>query len=329
MELKLAIIGCGTKATQYIQTWILRSDIRLHAIMDPNSNAMDNVCRIALQQQKPAPTCYSSWQQLLQDNAAELDAVYICTPHASHAEQALLALQLELDVLLEKPMVTSVAEAEALAAAQQQSGKALVVAYQGGLSPLVAELKNAIAKQTYGPLVSINAAIWESWAENYKGHWKQIPEISGGGFMFDTGAHMMNTVSKITSQPFSRISAIMHNHGYPVDVVTTVSGELSDGTLFNLHACGRSIRCVSRIECYFPQAIVRICAWGRWLEIEDAQGNVMRKEQEAANNLMNVFMQVRTGEIENPSDVQQGLRMAQLWDAIKLSASQHGQPVTL
>lgn len=329
MELKLAIIGCGTKATQYIQTWIVRPDIKLIAIMDPNTKAMDNVCSIAQQQHKQAPACYNSWQQLLQDNAAQLDAVYICTPHASHAEQALLALELGLDVLLEKPMVTSVAEAEALAAAQQKSGKTLVVAYQGGLSPLVQELKDAIASQKYGALVSINAAIWEDWADKYQGHWKQVPAISGGGFMFDTGAHMMNTVSKITSKPFARISAIMHNHGFPVDVVTTVSGELNDGTLFNLHACGRSIRCVSRIECYFPQAIVRICAWGRWMEIEDAQGNVVRKEQEAANNLMNVFMQVRKGEIDNPSDVQQGLRMAQLWDAIKLSASRDGVPVTL
>lgn len=329
MELKLAIIGCGTKATQYIQTWIVRPDIKLMAIMDPNTKAMDNVCSIAQQQHKQAPACYNNWQQLLQDNSAQLDAVYICTPHASHAEQALLALELGLDVLLEKPMVTSVAEAEALAAAQQKSGKTLVVAYQGGLSPLVQELKDAIASQKYGTLVSINAAIWEDWADKYQGHWKQVPAISGGGFMFDTGAHMMNTVSKITSKPFARISAIMHNHGFPVDVVTTVSGELNDGTLFNLHACGRSIRCVSRIECYFPQAIVRICAWGRWMEIEDAQGNVVRKEQEAANNLMNVFMQVRKGEIDNPSDVQQGLRMAQLWDAIKLSASRHGVPVTL
>lgn len=310
VKLNLAIIGCGTKATQYIQTWIVRDDVQISAIMDPNPVAMDNVLQIAAKAGQTAPVCFSSWQTLLHDQHQQLDAVYICTPHASHAEQALLALELGLDVLLEKPMVTTVAEAEALVAAQQQSGKTLVVAYQGGLSPLVNELKDAIANQTYGKLVSINAAIWEDWADKYQGHWKQVPAISGGGFMFDTGAHMMNTVSKITSQPFSRISAIMHNHGFPVDVVTTVAGELSDGTLFNLHACGRSIRCVSRIECYFPSAIVRICAWGRWMEIEDAQGNVVRKEQEAANNLLNVFMQTRMGAIANPSDVHQGLRMA-------------------
>lgn len=329
MALQLAIIGCGTKATQYIQTWISRDDLQIRAVMDPNPAAMANVATIAAAAEKAAPQSYSDWQQLLNTEAKSLDAVYICTPHAAHAEQALLALNLGLDVLLEKPMVTTVAEAEALVAAQQRSGKTLVVAYQGGLSPLVAELRDAIATEKYGPLVSINAAIWEDWADKYQGHWKQIPAISGGGFMFDTGAHMMNTVSRITSKPFARISAMMQNLGFPVDVVTSVCGELSDGTLFNLHASGRAIRCVSRIECYFPTAIVRICAWGRWMEIEDAQGNVVRKEQEAANNLMNVFMQTRTGEIANPSDVLQGLRMAQLWDAVKLSASQHGIPVAL
>jgi predicted dehydrogenase len=329
VALQLAIIGCGTKATQYIQTWISRDDLSIRAVMDPNPAAMTNVATIAAAAGKTAPVSYSDWQQLLNTEAGALDAVYICTPHVAHAEQALLALNLGLDVLLEKPMVTTVAEAQALAQAQQRSGKTLVVAYQGGLSPLVAELRDAIASEKYGPLVSINAAIWEDWADKYQGHWKQIPAISGGGFMFDTGAHMMNTVSRITSKPFARISAIMQNLGFPVDVVTTVSGELSDGTLFNLHASGRAIRCVSRIECFFPTAIVRICAWGRWMEIEDAKGNVVRKEQEAANNLMNVFMQTRLGEIDNPSDVQQGLRMAQLWDAIKLSASQHGVPVTL
>ncbi len=260
MALQLAIIGCGTKATQYIQTWISRDDLSIRAVMDPNPAAMTNVATIAAAAGKTAPVSYSDWQQLLNTEAGALDAVYICTPHVAHAEQALLALNLGLDVLLEKPMVTTVAEAQALAQAQQRSGKTLVVAYQGGLSPLVAELRDAIASEKYGPLVSINAAIWEDWADKYQGHWKQIPAISGGGFMFDTGAHMMNTVSRITSKPFARISAIMQNLGFPVDVVTTVSGELSDGTLFNLHASGRAIRCVSRIECFFPTAIVRICA---------------------------------------------------------------------
>ncbi|MBX2858401.1 MAG: Gfo/Idh/MocA family oxidoreductase [Cellvibrionaceae bacterium] len=337
MTLRLAVIGCGKKATQYIDTWISRPELALQAVMDPNAEAMANVRAIAKRQgeqdqEQPGqalPECFDSWEELLQSQHAALDAVYICTPHANHAEQAEMALQLGLDVLLEKPMVTSVAEAQRLIAAQQASGKTLVVAYQGGLSPLVQQLKRDIAAKTYGELVSVTASIWENWATTYKGHWKQIPAISGGGFMFDTGAHMMNTVSMLMSSPLGTVSANMQNLEYPVDIVTVVSGELLDGTLFNLHACGNSIRCSSRIECYFTEYVVRICAWGRWIEIEDSQGNVQRKEQESANNLMNVFQQTIRGDIANPSDIQQGLAMAKLWDGIKLSAAQDGKVVNI
>ena len=42
---------------------------------------------------------------------------------------------------------------------------------------------------------------------------------------------------------------------------------------------------------------------------------------------MNIFQQTLLNEIENPSSVTQGLKMAKLWDSIKDSAKQDGQPV--
>jgi predicted dehydrogenase len=240
-----------------------------------------------------------------------------------------MALNLGLNVLLEKPMVTTVEEAQALQKAQQESGKELVVAYQGGLSPLVHQLKKDIKLGTYGPLVSLSANIWENWADTYSGHWKQMPEISGGGFMFDTGAHLMNTTSMLCDKEFASISALMQNRGKPVDIVTAVMGQLTDGTLFTMQACGETIGCTSRIECYFSHHIIRICAWGRWMEIEDKEGNVTRQEQESANNLINIFQQTLKGEMDNPSSIQQVLQMARLWDAIKESASNKGQAVFL
>lgn len=327
MELKLGVIGCGKKSSQYIDTWSQRDDIAIVCVSDPSDNALRHVDDILQNHNQQPAKAYQEWQTMLNEHGNDLDAVYICTPHAVHAEQALAALALKLDVLLEKPMVTTVDEAKALQKAQQDSGKQLVVAYQGGLSPLVHQLKQDIKDKRFGDLMSINAAIWEDWADTYSGHWKQVPAISGGGFMFDTGAHMMNTTSMLCSQPFASVSAKMNKHNFPVDIVTAVIGELEDGTLFTMHACGKSIRCTSRIECFFTDYVVRICAWGRWIEIEDKEGNVERKEQESANNLMNVFLQTKDGAIENPSDIKQGLHMAQLWDAIKLSAGQNGVPV--
>lgn len=327
MQLKLGIIGCGSKSSQYIDTWSQRQDITIPCVSDPSEKALAHVSGILQSHDHIQPSAYENWETMLEEHGAKLDAVYICTPHAVHAEQALAALALDLDVLLEKPMVTTVEEAKALKAAQEKSGKTLVVAYQGGLSPLVHQLREDIQTKRYGDLMSINASIWEDWADTYTGHWKQVPAISGGGFMFDTGAHMMNTASMLCAQPFASVSAKMNKHGFPVDIVTAVLGELKDGTLFTMHACGKSIRCTSRIECFFTNYIVRICAWGRWVEIEDKDGNIERKEQESANNLMNVFQQTIEGTMSNPSDIEQGLHMAQLWDAIKASAEQNGVPV--
>ncbi len=329
MNLKLGIIGCGVKASQYIATWIERDDVEIICIADNNSDALTRIQHLAVEKSKPEPYANVDWAEMLKHQSKNINCVYICTPHAAHADQAIMALDLGLDVLLEKPMVTTVAEAEALQAAQNKSGKELVVAYQGGLSPLVHQLKKDIELETYGKLVSLSANIWENWADTYTGHWKQVPAISGGGFMFDTGAHLMNTTSMLCDKEFASISALMQNRGKPVDIVTAVMGKLTDGTLFTMQACGETIGCTSRIECYFSTYIIRICAWGRWMEIEDSNGNVTRQEQESANNLINIFQRTLKGEMENPSAIKQGLKMARLWDAIKDSAGNQGQAVIL
>lgn len=327
MKLKLAIIGCGIKSSQYIATWINRDDIEIIAVADPNENALIQVADIASKANKPVPTQFTDWQSMLDEHKSELNSVYICTPHASHAEQAVAALEANLDVLLEKPMVTTVEEAELLNQAKLKANKQVVIAYQGGLSPLVHQLRKDIESEKYGELASISASIWEDWADTYTGHWKQVPAISGGGFMFDTGAHMMNTVSMLCGQEFDKVAAMMSNKGKEVDVVTTVMGTLTDGTNFSMHACGKTIGCTSRIECFFSEHIVRICAWGRWIEIENSKGEVTRQKQESANNLINIFQLTLTNKMENPSSVTQGIKMAKLWDSIKESAQKDGQPV--
>ena len=328
MKLKLAVIGSGIKACQYLATWVQRNDLELVAVSDVSDAALDEVRAIAASAGIPCPSMYSDWRKLLIRESANIDAIYISTPHALHAEQAVESLKAGKDVLLEKPMVMTVDEAQQVVDAQHRSRKTLMVAYQGGLSPLTQQLVKDVATNKYGTLSSANATIWEGWAPKYTDHWKQDADISGGGFMFDTGAHMMNTLSLVCGAELERISALMDRHCYPVDVVTTAVGCLSDGTQLTLHASGETIPvCESRLELFFTDAIVRLCAWGRWIEIEQAGKPRVRKEQEVGNNIMDVFLGVRAGERANPSPASQGLKMAKLWDAIKASAAAGGQPV--
>ena len=55
-----------------------------------------------------------------------------------------------------------------------------------------------------GPILNINAVVWQDWATNTAGSWRQQPEASGGGFLFDTGAHMLNTVTDLPARTSPR-----------------------------------------------------------------------------------------------------------------------------
>jgi predicted dehydrogenase len=225
-------------------------------------------------------------------------------------------------------MVTTVAEAECLITAQARSGSIVVIAFQGALSPLVLDTKRRASAGEFGELVGIAATIWEDWAYRYEGHWKQKPELSGGGFMFDTGAHMMNTVCLLADAEFERISAYASNRGRAIDIVTAVAGRLANDALVTLTAAGEGpIGCASHIAFFYTKAIVRIDAWGAWREISSFGSPAVREETETRDNPMKTFLAIRAGAIENPSTVEGGLRFARLWDAVKASAARNGESV--
>jgi hypothetical protein len=71
---------------------------------------------------------YDQYDALLK--SGEVDAVYIATPNFLHMQYAVPALKAGIHVLLEKPMASSVKEAEAIIAAQNESGAKLMIAYR-------------------------------------------------------------------------------------------------------------------------------------------------------------------------------------------------------
>ena len=192
--LRFGIVGAGLKAAEYARGWTAMPDVEIAALaeIDPASRKrLSDICAAA---GRPRPAEYASDKAMLEAEASRLDAVYVSTPHVFHAAHALAVIDAGLDLLLEKPMVTTVAEALALVEAEKRSARTIVIAYQAGLSPLIHDTIARARRGEFGDLVSVSASIWEGWGKRYAGQWKQQPSISGGGFMFDTGAHMMNTV---------------------------------------------------------------------------------------------------------------------------------------
>ncbi len=328
---RVGIIGVGNMARGYIRRLLDQhaQDTRIVALCEPSADQYAAAAPLFTERGLTPPPNIPDFEEFLSACASALDAVFILTPHAYHHDQAKACLEAGLDVLLEKPMVMSAAEARSLIAARDRTGRQLVVAFQGSLSQQVRTAVSMLQSGQVGEMLGISASIWQNWRQNSTGTWRQDPVIAGGGMLFDTGAHMLNTVSDLAGQPFVEVAAWMDNRGAPVDITSVIMGRLESGAYVTMNACGTTIKtCQSDIRVFCTKAILRTGAWGERLEMQRQNRKTYRKVPvPASKGTWEQFLLVRSGAIVNPSPPEVGLRMALLWDAIRASAAQNGAPV--
>lgn len=325
---RVAIIGAGGMARHHLRQMLKQTDTtEIIALCEP-SEEQARLSRAIFEEngQNPPPN-QPDLEQLLATYRP--DAAFIITPHAYHYEQAKACLESGVDVLLEKPMVMNADEARRLIEVRNRTGRLLVVAFPGSLSPQIRRAHDLLHNGAVGELLSISATVWQNWGPGTVGTWRQEPAISGGGFLFDTGAHMLNTVVDLAGEEFTEVCAFLDNHGRPVETLGVVIGRLKSGGLVSLHGCGEAIpSCNSAIYVFTRQAILRTGIWGEILEIQKAGKRAFRKIPVPASlGVWEQFLAVRNGTMANPCPPEVGLRMAFLYDAIKESAAQGGKPV--
>lgn len=327
---RAGIIGVGGMSRHYIRQILTNHDDTVFAAMcDPSVEMVERAGEVFAEVGAEIPPNVPDLDQFLATYAHELDAVFISTPHAFHHAQAKACLEAGLDVLLEKPMVMTADEARDLIAVRDRTGKHLVVAFQGSLSPQIRTAVKMLRSGELGELLSISATIWQNWKGFSTGTWRQQPVVSGGGFMFDSGAHMLNTVADLAGQDFVEVAAWLDNRGAPVDMLGVIMARLASGALVTMHGCGETVRvCTSDIRVFCTEAILKTGAWGRSLQIHrDGESDYVDVPLDAGKGTWEQFLLVRSGAIANPSPPEVGLRMAKLWDAIKASAAQGGAPI--
>lgn len=332
LPIQAGVIGCGSMARQHIREMLQpAAATRIVAICDPSPEACSAAAEIFTRAGLERPPCVPDLDRFLADYGDRLDAVLIATPHVYHHDQTVACLEAGLDVLLEKPMVVTTAEALSVIETCSRTGRLLVVAFNGGLSPQIRMAVRWLRAGELGSIVSISATVWEGWRTQYAGHWKQRPEISGGGFMFDTGVHMLNTIATLAGEDFVEVAAWLdpRRHLQGVDLIGTAMGRLASGALVSMQACGDTIpSCDSEVLLFCTNAILRTGVWGERLEIQrPGEERLSRVEIPDARGVWEQFLAIRSGEIPNPCPPEVGLRVARLWDAIKTSAANGGMPV--
>lgn len=329
---RLVMVGCGGMARHHVRQILQQQKTtRIAMLCEPSPSAYQAMAELFVEAGLPAPPNEPDLDRLLARHADELDAAFIITPHALHHAQARACMEAGLDVLLEKPMVMSDEEALDLIATRDRTGRLLVVAFNGSLSPRLRKAVALLRAGDLGELLNVSATVWQNWREITADTWRQRPALSGGGFLFDTGAHMLNTVADLAGEDFAEVAAWLDDRGAAVDITGVVIARLVSGALVTLNACGETApSCASDVRVFCTRGILQTGVWGERLLIQRADQDRLRPVRAAASlGSWEQFVRVRSGRMANPSPPENGLRMARLWDAIRASASQGGAPVKL
>ena len=224
---RVGLIGVGGMARYHISQLLkMQSTTRIVALCEPSEAMALEAAKLFVAAGLPPPPNQPDWGKFITEYGPELDAVFIITPHALHHDQTKACLEAGMDVLLEKPMVMTAAEARSLIETRDRTGRLLVVAFQGSLSPQVRFASRLLRAKEFGRILTISGIVRQDWGVKTANTWRQQPALSGGGFLFDTGAHLLNTVADIAGEDFSEVAAWFVNNGRPVETIAVAMGRL-------------------------------------------------------------------------------------------------------
>ena len=155
MTNRTALVGAGGMARYHLPL-MMETGADIRVICEPSSDQYERSLEKLQELGTALPPNEPDLGALLERYADKLDAAFIITPHNLHHDQAKMCLEAGLDVLLEKPMAMNADEALSLIETRDRTGKQLVVAFQGGLSPQIRFAAELIASGELGELRTVS-----------------------------------------------------------------------------------------------------------------------------------------------------------------------------
>lgn len=147
------------------------------------------------------PAHYASAEDFAAAAASEdIVAADICTPHAFHHTTAVPCLEAGLDVMVEKPCGITIKATDLILQAAEKTGRFVAVAEQvrRGLKArcmnwAVNEAR-MIGDLRFLSVIGFSRRDWGDDAANYATGWRMLKLLTGGGMIFDAGAHFADMV---------------------------------------------------------------------------------------------------------------------------------------
>ncbi|MFC5664233.1 Gfo/Idh/MocA family protein [Kitasatospora misakiensis] len=149
------------------------------------------------------PRAYGSYAELVED--AEVDIVYVASPHSGHFEHAMLAVEAGRHVLVEKAFTRNAREAEELIEAARKRGVFLMEAMWTRFLPHVDVVRQVVESGLLGELQTVVADHGQRMEPDPASR-LYAPELAGGALL-DLGIYPVSFASMVLGE-FTSVTAV-------------------------------------------------------------------------------------------------------------------------
>ena len=149
-KIKWGIIGCGNIAHKFTSDLALVEDAEVSAVASRTIEKAQQFAR-----QHNANNAFGTYEELFRDT--DTDIVYIATPHVSHAELSIRAMEHGKHVLCEKPLALNAREATAIIETSRRTNRFFMEALWSRFNPTIIEIKKRIDNGEIGEVKFVNA----------------------------------------------------------------------------------------------------------------------------------------------------------------------------
>ena len=192
-QVKTAIFGTGFIGRVHLDAVRRLESVEAVAIADTNIKVAQSLAAgFAI------PTVAADYRGILKDPA--VDAVHICTPNAQHFSMAMEALEAGKHVACEKPLATTVEEAQALVALAAQKGLRNCVCHNLRYYPMVQQMRRMREAAELGEILLVQGTYSQDWLL-YDSDWNWRIDSKIGGVsrcMADIGSHWFDMAEHVT-----------------------------------------------------------------------------------------------------------------------------------
>ncbi len=179
--LRVGLIGLGKMGQIRAAEIARRDDAILVCGADPCVDAF---------KQFPHIDCHTDYRRVIE---ADVDVIFVCTPNAVTADAVVRSLDAGRHVFSEKPPGRTIAEVEAMIAAERRNpGLKLKFGFNHRYHAGIMEAKRIMDSGRLGRLLWMRGIYGKAGSPDFERTWRSDREQAGGGILLDQGIHMLD-----------------------------------------------------------------------------------------------------------------------------------------